>query len=352
MRAPTTSRGWAVIALGVLLGSTGYGTTGWAAGSTYEVWVTNQGINKVQILDGKTLGVIAEVAAGTKPHNVTFTADGKYAWVANVGSNNVTVIDTATRKAVATIPGGKTCHAVTFSPDGKRAYLANPGDGTVSVVDALKHDVVKTIPVGKAPALVTFSQDGKKAYVSNGGAATLSVIDTATLEVIKTIPNVGKGAMGMVRSLDGKRLIVTGGGENKVSVVDTERDVVLKDLVHGKDAHGVALTPDGKQAWVPNRLSGDVSIFDVASGDLVATIPNVGDKTDIIAFSPDGTRAFVTTRGEAQTGDPKVVSGQEPGLSVIDVASRTVAKKVSLGGDPHGVATRPASGSPAGASGY
>jgi YVTN family beta-propeller protein len=342
-----------VIALGVLLGSTGYGTTGWAAGSTYEVWVTNQGINKVQILDGKTLGVIAEVAAGTKPHNVTFTADGKYAWVANVGSSNVSVIDAKARKVVATIPAGKTCHAVTFSPDGKRAYTANPGDGTVSVIDALKHDLVKTVPVGKAPALVTFSGDGKRAYVSNGGDATLSVIDTATLEVVKTIPNVGKGAMGMVRSMDGKRLIVTGGGENKVSIVDTGQDVVVKETIHGKDAHGVALTPDGKQAWVPNRLSGDVSIFDVATGDLLATIPNVGDKTDIIAFSPDGTRAFVTTRGEAQTGDPKVVSGREPGLSVIDVASRTVAKKVSLGGDPHGVAVRAVGGgAPAGGSAY
>ena len=99
----------------------------------YEVWVTNQGINKVQILDGKTLKVIAEITAGTKPHNVTFTDDGKFAWVANVGSNDVSVIDAAARKVVATLPAGKTAHAVTFSPDGKRAYVANPGDGTVGV---------------------------------------------------------------------------------------------------------------------------------------------------------------------------------------------------------------------------
>jgi DNA-binding beta-propeller fold protein YncE len=127
---------------------------------------------------------------------------------------------------------------------------------------------------------------------------------------------------------------------------------VVKDLVHGKEAHGIALTADGKQAWVPNRQSGDVSIFDVATGTLVGTITNVGDKTDIIAFSPDGTRAFVTTRGQAQTGDPSLVTGKEPGISVIDVASRSVIKKVPLvGGDPHGVATRPV-GAPAAASGY
>jgi len=309
--------------------------------SAYEIWVTNQGTNKVQILDGNTLKVVAEIPAPTKPHNVTFTADGKYAWVACVGSSDVSVIDTATRKVVATLPAGKTAHAVTFSPDGKNAYVANPGDGTVIVFNAAGHKQIKTIKVGKAPALVIFSQDGKKAYVSNGGDATLSVIDTAKLEVIKTVSNVGKGAMGMVRSRDGKRLVVTGGGENKVSIVDTVSDQVIKDLTHGKDAHGAEITPDGRHALVPNRLSGDVTVIDIEKGEVVATISNVGDKTDIIAISPDGARAFVTTRGEAQTGDPHMHSGKEPGISVIDVKSRKLLKKVGLGGDPHGVAVRP-----------
>ncbi|MGH7831249.1 MAG: YncE family protein, partial [Candidatus Binatia bacterium] len=185
------------------------------------------------------------------------------------------------------------------------------------------------------------SKDGKKAYVSNGADATLSVIDTAKLEVIKTVPNVGKGAMGMVTSGDGKRLVVTGGGENKVSIVDIEKDAVIKDIMHGKDAHGVDLTPDGKHALVPNRQSGDITVIDIATGDVVATISGVGDKTDIIALSPDGARAFVTTRGEAQTGDPKIHSGKEPGVSVVDVKSRKLIKKIKLGGDPHGVAIKP-----------
>jgi YVTN family beta-propeller protein len=136
-------------------------------------------------------------------------------------------------------------------------------------------------------------------------------------------------------------LVVTGGGENKVSIVDTEKDTVIKDIVHGKDAHGVALTPDGKHALVPNRQSGDVSIIDVATGNLVGTISNVGDKTDIIAISPDGARAFVTTRGQAQTGDPMALSGKEPGVSVVDVKSRKLIKKIGLGGDPHGVEIKP-----------
>ncbi|MBF8297631.1 MAG: hypothetical protein HW395_288, partial [candidate division NC10 bacterium] len=46
-------------------------------------------------------------------------------------------------------------------------------------------------------------------------------------------------------------------------------------------------------------------------------------------------------RGKAATGDPKLLSGSEPGLSVIDVPTGKVIAKVKLGGDPHGVGVRP-----------
>src|SRR3989304_4339095 len=71
------------------------------------------------------------------------------------------------------------------------------------------------------------------------------------------------------------------------------------------------------------------------------TIRRVGDKPAILAFSLDGSRTFVTLRGKAATGDPKLLSGSEPGLSVIDVPTGKVIAKVKLGGDPHGVAVRP-----------
>jgi DNA-binding beta-propeller fold protein YncE len=112
-------------------------------------------------------------------------------------------------------------------------------------------------------------------------------------------------------------------------------------VVSGKEAHGVALTPDAKFALVPNRQSGDVSVVDMATGKIVDTVANVGDKSDIIDVSPDGTRAFVTLRGDAVTGDPAMTTGKEPGVSVIDVPGRKVVTKISLGGDPHGIAVRP-----------
>jgi len=95
------------------------------------------------------------------------------------------------------------------------------------------------------------------------------------------------------------------------------------------------------EIWVVNRLSSTISVVSTERDRVVRTIRKVGDKPDILAFSPDGGKAFVTLRGRATTGDPKLLSGSEPGLSVIDVRTGTVIAKVKLGGDPHGVGVRP-----------
>jgi YVTN family beta-propeller protein len=309
--------------------------------SGYEIWVTNQGTNseKVQIIDSKTLSVVAEVTAGKKPHNITFNKDFSLAYVANVGSNDVTVIDAKKRKVVATIPTATRAHGVTLSPNGKFLYVANAGDNSISVVDTKTRKVTKTIKVGNAPMLAAFSPDGKKAYVSNGKDATVSVIDVEKGEAIKTIPNVGADAMGMTVSKNGK-LIVTGGGDHKYSIIDTSKDEVIHDGTAGKEAHGVVLSRDGTKALIPNRQSGDISIVEIASGKVVETIADVGDKTDIIDISPDGKRAFVTLRGSAEAGVPHAIAGRDSGVAVVDLEKKRVVNIVKVGGDPHGIAVR------------
>ena len=121
----------------------------------HEIWVSNQGLDKVQIIGVSSRRILAEIRAGKKPHNLAFTPDGRYAYVANVGTNDVSVIEAATRKVVATIPAGKKAHGVTITPDGKYAYIANVGSNDVTVIATATRKVVTTIPAGKKAALVS-----------------------------------------------------------------------------------------------------------------------------------------------------------------------------------------------------
>ncbi len=329
------SRWWKFGTVALLLAPVFSGAPAWA----YEVWVTNQSTDKVKVIDGETLKELAAISTESKPHNIEFSPDFTRAYVSNVGAGIVTVIDAAERKTIATIQTGKGAHGVNRSPSGRLLYVTNTGDETVSVVETALLKVVKTIPVGRIPSVASFTLDEKKAYIANV-SGSLSVIDVERGEVVGTVPGLG-GAIVLAISPDGKKLYVARGVDGKVAVVDTVTDRVVSTISAGKDAHSVWITPDGKFVWVVNRLAASVSVVSTRLDRVVRTVRRVGDKPDILAFSPDGRKAFVSLRGQAATGDPKVLSGKEPGLSVIDVASGRVTTKVRLDGDPHGVAVRP-----------
>ncbi len=304
-----------------------------------EIWVTNQGLDKVHVIDGETLKELATISTGSQPHNIEFSPDFSRAYVSTLGAGAVTVIDAVTRNTVATIPTGRGAHGVNRSPSGRLLYVTNTGDETVTVVETASLAAVKTLSVGPIPSVAGFTPDEKKAYIAHV-SGILTVIDVKKGEVIRTVSGL-QGAIVLAVSKDGRKVYVARGFEDKVGVVDTTTDRVRKTVSAGRDAHSVWVTPDGRFAWIVNRLSNTISILATDRDHVVRTIAEVGDKPDILAFSPDGTRAFLTLRGKAVTGDPKLLSGSEPGFSVIDTGSGRVLAKVALGGDPHGLAVRP-----------
>jgi YVTN family beta-propeller protein len=46
-----------------------------ASALAYEIWVTNQGTDKVQVIDSATLKEIASFSTDSKPHNIEFSPD-------------------------------------------------------------------------------------------------------------------------------------------------------------------------------------------------------------------------------------------------------------------------------------
>ena len=74
----------------------------------------------------------------------------------------------------------------------------------------------------------------------------------------------------------------------------------------------VALTPDGKTAYVLNQHSNTLSLIDTASGSVQKTL-DAGSAPRSIALSTDGKMVFVTNFGEEN-------------LSVIDTAEQRVVQ--------------------------
>jgi YVTN family beta-propeller protein len=112
-------------------------------------------------------------------------------------------------------------------------------------------------------------------------------------------------------------------------VIDTAANTVAAATIPvGTSPRGVAITPDGKHAYVANVISNNVSVIDTSNNTVMGTPILVGDSPFLVAVTPDGKHAYVTN----------LTSNT---VSVIDTASDTVAATVPVGSNPVGVGIVP-----------
>ena len=114
---------------------------------------------------------------------------------------------------------------------------------------------------------------------------------------------------------------------------------VIATIPVGNYPNGVAFSPDGTKAYVTNRLGNSVSVIDTNTHTLNASTPTitgyVGWKPTGVAFSPDGTRAYVANNSAA--ADPTNTDN----VSVITTATNSFDRTISVGDQPSGVAISP-----------
>jgi len=242
------------------------------------------------------------------------------AYVTNRTTNDVSVVDTETNTVVATVPTGTTPFGVAISPKGDRAYVTNQGSDSVSVIDTATNDVVATVPlhVGSWPTGLAVTPDGTRVYVANHTNAsfnpsTVSVIDTATNTVVATV-GVGVEPWGVAITPDGKHAYVTNQNPGTVSVIRTDTNTVVATVPVGFFPQSIAITPDGSRAYVANFSGGTVSVIRTDLNTVMATV-TIGGPPTYVAISPDGRRAYVSN-----------VSAN--GIWVLDTNTNAVIAKV------------------------
>ena len=243
---------------------------------------------EITVIDILTNTAAATIPLRTRPYAVSASPDGHHVYAALSDTDTTTgaiaVIDPATDTVTATIDLPGTPTKITVAPDARRVYLTDrdPFDpprrrtSSLLAIDVLTGTVTATIPVGVPARGVTLTPDGRYAYVTaypdvDSDGSTVTVVDTVTRVVVATIP-VGRWPLGLVMAPDGRHAYVAVYGDTDpnlapvgttVAVIDTAARRVIGGPRVGANPFGVALTPDGRQAWVPDNGADTVSVIDV-----------------------------------------------------------------------------------------
>ena len=182
-------------------------------------------------------------------------------------------------------------HFVALLPE-SRALVTERGTNALVMLDLVAGKVLSQARVGDEPFCV--AARGSVAVVTNYGSDSLSVlgITPAGLSITATIP-VGDEPRGVALSLDGKRAYVALGGESAVVVVELASRKITQRLLTGLEPWQVALTPDGKRLTVGCTRARTLSVYALPTGEELFTVPLNGRNVRSIAISPDGKQAFV-----------------------------------------------------------
>ena len=192
--------------------------------------------------------------------------------------------------------------------------------------------VAGEIAVGQTPGFVAIAPNGKFAYVANRAAGTVTVVDTAIDKLVATIPIPDGPPQYLAFAPDGSRLYVSVFNDpdrsiNRVAVLDTQTNTVLTTIPVGSRPYALAVSPDGKQLYVPNHDSGTISVIDTGSNSLVTDI-RVKPNPHWVDFSKDGKVVYAANH-------------ESNLVSIVDTATRKVIAEVPVQKSPHSVAVHP-----------
>jgi len=244
-----------------------------------------------------TISLTFVCECSSQPAGVAITPDGSRVYVTDVGQNVIEVISTATNTVIfpSTTEGDVSSlnGPIAITPDGSAAFYTF-GTGSVGRFDTSTNNHTATLTVGSTPAGIAVTPNGAFIYVANTGNSTVSVIPNTPNAVLPAMPF------------------------NPITTIS---------LPEGSAPSSIAITPDGKLAYVVNE-NGTFSVISTALNTVTTTGSLPATPLDQIAITSDGSQAYVA---DSEIGEVDVI---------ITASNMLLATPISTGpnSSPFGVA--------------
>lgn len=163
--------------------------------------------------------------------------------------------------------------------------------------------------VDRSPIDLVLTPDEKWLVTANQTSNTLSLVNLAEGVVVAEI-SCGQKPVAVAITPNGKQILATTleSGELLIYSIDGNKIARHSAISLGFEPHGVAVSPDGKLAYVALTAANKVAVIDLATKQVASQI-DVGRWPRYLAVSPDGKRLGVGTSGDG-------------GVSVVDTETR------------------------------
>jgi len=283
------------------------------------------------IVDPDSCSVLGKVGVGVQPHELVVSTDGKTAFASNYGSgpdpgHTISMIDVAARKELRRIDTAPLMrpHGLAFA--GGKLYFTAEGSKKIARYDPAADKVDWEFETGQATThMVMVSKDLKTIFTSNIGSNNVSIIRQGTGgQWTQTLVAVGKGPEGIDVAPNGREVWSAHSQDGGLSVIDVASATVTATIDAGtKRSNRVKVTAEGKFALVSDLTAGDLVVLDAAKHTVIKRLP-LGKQPEGVLIAPDG-RVFVAVNGDNQ-------------VAVVDPKTWTVTKRISPGTGPDGMA--------------
>lgn len=249
--------------------------------------------------------VVGQVELGLFPATVSVNPAG-IAFIVNSNfhgehaPSTVSVVDGSTLIEIDRLETCTMPHGSRLNSDGTRHYSTCMMDDELIEIDAVAIRVSRRLKLGT----------GHAAHAGSGAAPP-------TCSPTWAAP-----------SPDDRRIYVTCNRGDEIVEVDGGRWEVTKRWAAPRGPYNAQVTPDGRRLLVTQKGSGEVSVWDLAKADRVALIPSTRRVTHGVALSPDGRYAFVSVEG---------IGGEPGAVDVIDLAALAKVASVDVGKQAGGI---------------
>ncbi|MGD0126478.1 MAG: beta-propeller fold lactonase family protein [Terriglobia bacterium] len=310
------------------------------------LYVSNSRSDTISEIDARSFEIRRTIKAGWGPVGLTTDRSGKFLYVANSVGNDVSLIDLAAGAEIKRFMTQRYPEQILLSRDGRRVYVSNilprfgpydqPPVSELLVIDAVKQLVEARVWVPGAIELRHIAEAPK----SLGGYLLVPEIRPRNLGPLISV------AQGWVMTHGAAIVRPTAGAVREPPLQVTQ--VVLDDIdYYFAGENGAAFTPDGRYALVTASEADTLTILDtaklarrlhaVSSGELPNRLDSArtfvvrrletGSNPQSVVVSPDGRVAYVANR-------------LDDTLTVVDLAKLQVASMVNLGGPKELTANR------------